>query len=70
MMMMIEMAGLYPQCQFSQNAERRMAMAINLVLVAKVVLERELVLYRVNVAQVASPLDVSVAQASEHTYLR
>ena len=46
-----------------------MAMAINLVLVAKVVLERELQC-RAHVAQVASLLVVSVVPASEYTYLR
>ena len=47
-----------------------MAMAINLVLVAKVILERELQLCRAHVAQVASLLAVSVVPASEYTYLR
>ena len=70
MMMMIEMALLYPQCQFSQNVERRSVTEVNLVLVAKLVLEHELVLCRVRVAQLVSLLAVSVVPASEYTYLR
>ena len=65
MTLMIEMELLCPQCRFCQNVGRRSVMAINLVLVAKVVLERELELCRAHVAQVASPLAVSVVPASE-----
>ena len=70
MTMMIEMELLCPQCRFCQNVGRRSVTEVNLVLVAKVVLERELVLCRVHVAQVASPLGVFVVQASGPTYLR
>ena len=47
-----------------------MVMAVNLVLVAKVVLVRELASCHVRVVLLVCRLVAFVVQASEHTYLR